>query len=189
MSKFLFKLLLSVYTLSFSLSANANEFNWLRLFAQEKAGYKLVTKNQFLSHYQHLTRLSGGLLKGFVGFVFDNLSADLETRSELDIDHLRMVEIFYHRILSNSRLWQKYSLGEIVAGLHLLVAKYNIDIYDEDFSAYKKYFNNQKLGLKYLKNLEGELCQALDFSLHISDREFHIFNMTKIPVIQPRLFP
>lgn len=125
----------------------------------------------FNDHCYRLTG-TGRSKKSLLFVIFKELWSAIEVREELDQYHMKQVEIFFNRIPSGSKIWSKYSKARIAEGLHMLVAKYNIDVFSMMNSDYAQHYPDVSGTLVYLNNLELELLVALDFRLHIEEKEW-----------------
>ena len=151
----------------------------LPLFASEKQHDEKINPSSHISNLRwvdfnyHCYRLTGTSRskKSLLFIIFKELWSAIEVREELDQYHMKQVEIFFNRIPSGSKIWSKYSKARIAEGLHMLVAKYNIDVFSMMNSDYAQHYPDVSGTLEYLNNLELELLVALDFSLHIEEKE------------------
>lgn len=138
----------------------------------------LISWEQF---EDHCAKLTGEEVppKGLLKVIYRVFGSDPASKQELDQGHLDQVEIYLRRIPLSSSIRKKYSLRQIVEGLHMLSAKYNIDEYDLPNSEYSNCFRNSDAVLKYINKLELRLLSALDFNLHLTIEDVRNLNIQK----------
>lgn len=161
------KYLLVATSFSAPMIANASDFSWGKAIIEESKGNPLAVE-KFEQHFYSMTGLlakKNSLLHVF----YAELYKYDYSQQELDLDHLRQVDIYLKRIPLSHSIYSRYSKGRIIEGLHILTAKYNIDEYKQGNSSYSRDFSNPKKALQYLNQLELDLLSALGFEMHISE--------------------